>query len=87
MGAPSIQGPVWPVVVVVMQPGWECVQSLLVGCVGTDIGPLALQGQVQPLGLAVGGRPVRAGAHVDHPSGGQNLTEDPGPVRRFVPSA
>lgn len=48
----------WPMVVVVVQPGREGVKALLVGGVEANIGPFAVQGQIQPLDLAVGLGPV-----------------------------
>jgi hypothetical protein len=65
----------WPMVVVVVQPSREGVKALLVGGVGANIGPFALQGQLQPLDLAVGLGPVGSDALVGHPGTSQDLAE------------
>src|SRR3712207_9037762 len=58
--------------VVVGQPAVQGGGALVVGCPGGGVGPLGLQGAVEPFGLAVGPR----AAGLDEPAGDAQLGAD-----------
>jgi hypothetical protein len=65
------------VVVVGLEPARKGVQAGLVAGVGPRVGPLQGEGGVEPLRLAVGLRPVGAGALVGDSDASQHLAEQP----------
>src|SRR6516162_10318805 len=58
------EGSVWPLGIVMVEPGPQRQSALLRTGVGAGIDPLAQAGLDKPLGLAVGARGVRPGAFV-----------------------
>jgi hypothetical protein len=68
---------VGPMVVVVVEPGREGVKALLIEAIETGIGPFSLQGEIQPLDLAIGLGPIGPGALVVHSGPGHHLAEQP----------
>ena len=55
----------------------EAVKASLVGGIGTDVSPFAVQGQIQPLDVAVVLGPIGWVRLWDHPGPSQHLAEGP----------
>ena len=78
------QDGVWPLGIVMVEPGRQGGAALLRGRIGPGISPLAQAGLDKPLGLAVGARRVGPGAFVFEPCSRNRRAESLAQIGRTI---